>query len=181
MGSELKTGFTCSVCRERHDVLPLSYSVKAPLAVAKIQPEELPQRVVITPDQCVIDDRDFYLRGRIPVPIIGLEEPFIWGVWAEVSPKNFIRTTEMWNTVGREAEPAFPGWLDTELFLFGDTVNLEVSVETQIVGRRPHFKIVDQDHPLAREQRDGISTDRVEKIAEQILHAHDTQHERKNV
>jgi hypothetical protein len=173
MGSELKTGFACSICGVRHDVLPLSFSVKAPLAVVKIPTEELQQRVVITPDQCVIDDRDFYLRGRIPVPIIGLEEPFIWGVWAEVSPKNFVRTVEMWNTIGREAEPVFSGWLDTELFLFGDTINLEVSVETQVVGRRPHFRIVDQDHPLAREQREGILIERVEKIAEQILHAHD--------
>jgi hypothetical protein len=173
MGSELKTGFACSVCGVRHDVLPLSFSVKAPLAVVKIPAEELQQRVVITPDQCVIDDRDFYLRGRIPVPIIGLEEPFIWGVWVEVSPKNFVRTIEMWNTIGREAEPAFSGWLDTELFLYGYTINLEVSVETQVVGRRPHFRIVDQNHPLAREQRDGISIERVEKIAEQILHAHD--------
>ena len=82
MGSELQTGFDCSVCGEHHDVLPLSYSVKAPLAVTAIPLDEFEKRVVITPDQCVIDGRDFYLRGRILVPIIGLGEPFVWGVWA---------------------------------------------------------------------------------------------------
>lgn len=40
---------------------------------------ELEERVLITVDQCVIDGRDYYLRGRIPVPIHGSEEPFIWG------------------------------------------------------------------------------------------------------
>jgi hypothetical protein len=173
MGSELNTGFACSICGLHHDVLPLSFSVKAPLAAARIPPSQLEHRVVITPDQCVIDDQAFYLRGRIPVPIIGLAEPFIWGVWAEVSPKNFLRTIEMWNSPGREDEPPFPGWLDTELFLFGDTINLPLTVQTQVVGRRPHFTVSDADHPLAIEQRNGITLHRVEQIAAQILHAAD--------
>jgi len=151
----------------------LSFSVKAPLAVTAIPVEDLERRVVITPDQCVIDGRDFYLRGRIVVPIIGLDEPFIWGVWAEVSPKNFLRTNDLWTVKGRETEPAFPGWLNTELFLFGNTINLEVSVQTQIVGRRPHFTVIDQNHPLAVEQRNGITVERVEEIAEMVLHPHD--------
>ena len=132
---------------------------------------ELDQRVVITPDQCVIDGRNFYLRGRIPVPVTGHDEVFIWGVWAEIGPRDFIRTNELWNTRGRETTPPFRGWLDTELFLFGDTINLEVRVETQIVGRRPHFMIVDDEHPLAIDQRNGISIERAAEIAGRILHA----------
>jgi len=170
VSSELKTGFQCRICGERHDVLPLSYSVKAPLAVTAIPLDEFEKRVVITPDQCVIDGRDFYLRGRILVPVIGLDEPFVWGVWAEISPKYFIRANDLWNVPGRESEPAFPGWLNTELPLFGNTINLEVAVQTQVVGRRPHFVVSDSDHPLAIEQRNGITQQRVEEIAETILH-----------
>ncbi|QNI31786.1 DUF2199 domain-containing protein [Alloacidobacterium dinghuense] len=170
MGSELKSGFACRVCGERHDVLPLSYSVKAPVAVTAIPPDELEKRVVITPDQCVIDSRDFYLRGRIVVPVIGTNELFVWGVWAEISPKNFIRANGLWNTQGREMEPAFPGWLNTELFPFGNTINLEVNVHTQPIGWRPHFTVSDPDHPLGIEQRSGITLERVEEIAEMILH-----------
>ncbi len=148
------------------DGLPLSYSVKVPLAATAVPVEEIEQRVVITPDQCVIDNRDFYLRGRFAIPVIGLDQPFIWGVWVEVSPKNFIRTNELWTTEGRENEPPFPGWLNTQMPLFGNTYNLEVSVQTQVVGRRPHFTPVDQDHPLAVEQRNGITMERVREIAE---------------
>jgi hypothetical protein len=133
--------------------------------------ENLEQRIVFTPDQCVIDGRDFYLRGRILVPVIGVEEPFVWGVWAEVSPTNFVRTNELWTVEGREAEPAFAGWLNTQLPVFGDTFNLEVSVQTQRVGKRPHFTVVDEEHPLAVEQRNGITMRRVEEIAERMLHA----------
>jgi hypothetical protein len=169
MGIESENGFGCRVCGERH-VLPLSYSVKAPLAVGAIPAEEFDQRVVITPDQCVIDGKDFYLRGRVLVPVIGLAEPFVWGIWAEVSPKNFVRTNELWVVEGREREPAFPGWLNTQLPVFGDTYNLELSVQTQPVGQRPQFTVIDQDHPLAVEQREGITMERVEEIAVRMLH-----------
>jgi hypothetical protein len=154
MGNESESGFGCSVCGERH-VLPLSYSVKAPMAVAAIPVEELQQRVVITPDQCVIDGKDFYLRGRFLVPVIGLDEPFVWGVWAEVSPKNFLRSNELWTVDGRE---------------FGDTFNLEVNIQTQPVGQRPQFTVIDEGHPLAIEQRNGITMERVEEIAAMMLH-----------
>ncbi|WP_353073153.1 DUF2199 domain-containing protein [Tunturiibacter gelidoferens] len=169
MSIKSESGFGCSVCGEHH-VLSLSYSVKAPLAVGAIAVEELDQRVVITPDQCVVDGKDFYLRGRILVPVIGLEEPFVWGIWAEVSPKNFVRTNELWAVEGREKEAPFPGWLNSQLPVFGDTYNLEVSVQTQPVGQRPYFTVVDQDHPLAEEQRDGITMERVEEIAVRMLH-----------
>jgi hypothetical protein len=141
------------------------------MAAGEIPVDELEQRVVFTPDQCVIDGKDFYLRGRILVPVTGLEEQFVWGVWAEVSPINFVRTNELWTVEGREAEPAFPGWLNTQLPVFGDTFNLEVSVQTQRVGKRPHFTVVDEEHPLAVEQRYGITMRRVEEIAEGMLHA----------
>jgi hypothetical protein len=169
MSMESGSGFGCSVCGERH-VLPLSYSVKAPMAAGAIAVEELDQRLVLTPDQCVIDGRDFYLRGRILVPVIGLEEPFVWGVWAEVSPMNFVRTNELWSVEGREAELPFSGWLNSQLPMFGDTFNLEVNVQTQRVGQRPQFTVVNEDHPLAVEQRDGITMQRVEEIAERMLH-----------
>jgi hypothetical protein len=38
----------------------------------------------------------------------------------------------------------------------------------QVVGWRPHFTVLDQDHPLALEQRDCITLRRVEDIAETI-------------
>jgi hypothetical protein len=163
--AELGTPYYCSGCHKWHDTLPLSFSVKAPLAVTRVPASELEERVVITRDQCVIDNEDFYLRGRIVVPILGLDEPFIWGVWAEISPKTFIRTHDLWNTPGRELEPPYRGWLDTDLPLYGTTINLEVQIKTQPVGRRPHFEIVPQDRPLSVEQRTGITLARVQEIA----------------
>jgi hypothetical protein len=169
MPSEAPEDFLCSICNRRH-IISTSYSIKIPAAALAIPKDQIDSRVVITPNECVIDNRDFDIRGRIPIPIHGLDEPFIWGVWAEISPKNFIRFNELWNTPGRETEPSFPGYLNSEIPIFGPTINLELDVHTQVIGRRPHFFIKDPNHPLARDQREGISHERLEEIAEYILH-----------
>ena len=170
MGSELLSGFDCRVCGRHHDVLPLSYSCKAPVAAAAVPAEQLERRVVISPDLCVIDDRFHYVRGRFPVPVHGLDEPFIWGVWARLTSKDFFRTHQLWSDPRRVQEPVYAGLLNNHLPLYGDTLNLPIRAVTQPVGRRPHFYVADPAHPLAVEQREGISMERVTQIAEQLLH-----------
>lgn len=164
-------GFTCGICYEWHENLPVSYSAKVPSAVASIPEAELDRRVIFTLDQCVIDSRDFYLRGRIPVPIIGVEQPFIWGVWARISKDDFLRANDMWKVPGRETEPPFRGWLDTAIPFYGDTLNLALRVWTQVVGRRPSFEVLNPTHPLVREQHEGISMQRVRDIAAEFVHS----------
>jgi hypothetical protein len=169
--AELTTGFYCPTCAGRHTTLPLSFSVKAPLPVSAIPSWQIASRVVITPDQCVIDGIHFYLRGRIVIPVRDCHEPFIWGVWAQVSAKNFYRTHQLWSTPGRENESAFVGRLASDLPLFGSTLGMGVDVQTQVVGRRPHITVRSAGHPLGSEQREGITLARVEEIATALLHS----------
>jgi hypothetical protein len=164
--------FLCPVCGETH-ALSFSFSpdVKAPVAILAIPEGERTERVVLSLDQCVIDGTSYFLRGRIPVPVHGREEPFIWGVWAEVSPKNFLRAHELWHMPGRESTTPFAGYLNNEIPLYGNTIDLEVDVQTQVVGRRPSFFVRDAAHPLAVEQSDGISLERVREINVAMIHA----------
>jgi hypothetical protein len=163
-------GYRCSVCRQWHGDLPWSYSAKTPSAVAAIPEPERGWRTVLTPDQCIIDQRQFFLRGRIVIPVLNHDEPLIWGVWARVSQADFLRANDLWKVEGREREPAYTGWLNTEIPLYKGTMNMELRVHTQVIGRRPHFEIVDPRHPLAVEQREGIPLRRVQRIAEEIAH-----------
>jgi hypothetical protein len=137
---------------------------------AKVPVTEHGERVKWSPEQCVIDRKTFYIRGRIPVPVHGMDEPFIWGVWVELSPKTFLRVDEMWNVEGRESEPVFTGYLNSEIAVYTPTYNLEVDVKTRPIGERPQFFVQDKEHPLAVEQRDGISIERVQEIAEMMMH-----------
>ncbi len=35
--------------------------------------------------------QDYFIRGRIVIPVIDCKEPFIWGPWASVSKQGFVR------------------------------------------------------------------------------------------
>jgi hypothetical protein len=163
--------WTCSQCGETHDELPLCYGAEAPDYFAAIPEAERAARAILDDDLCVVDGEHFFIRGRICVPIHGAEDPFVWLVWASLSKQNFERTLGLWETPGREAEPPYFGWLNTQLALYPPTLNLATSVHTMPVGERPTIVVLDEEHPLAVEQRQGIAPSRVQEIAERLLHA----------
>jgi hypothetical protein len=78
---------------------------------------------------------------------------------------------ELWTTPGRESEPPYFGWLCTFLPIYPSTVSLKTRVHIRPVGQRPFVELEPTDHPLAVEQRNGITMDRVREIAEILLHA----------
>ena len=78
---------------------------------------------------------------------------------------------QLWTTPGRESEPPYFGFLCTELPLYQpSTLGLKTMVHTQPVGYRPTVELESTEHPLAVEQRTGITLARVQEIAELLLH-----------
>jgi hypothetical protein len=88
-----------------------------------------------------------------------------------LSRDSFTRAQSLWSTAGREREEPYFGWLSTELPLYQPpTLMLKTHVHTQPVGERPLIELEPTDHPLAVEQRAGITLARVQEIAETLLH-----------
>ncbi|MGW9211080.1 DUF2199 domain-containing protein [Embleya sp. NPDC055664] len=126
---------------------------------------------LLSSDQCVINGQHYLVKGLVEIPVIGSDEVFSWGVWASLSRESFVRMADLWDTPGREAETPYFGWLSTDLPLYSpSTVNLKTHVHSRPVGDRPFIELEPTDHPLAVEQRTGITPDRVREIAESILH-----------
>ncbi len=163
-------GFRCRCCGEQHDELPMHYGVAAPAVWFLIPEEERQQRCLLSSDQCIIDEQHFFIVGNLEIPVAGVEAPFSWDVWVSLSAKNFARACELWETAGRESEPPYFGWLSTRLPGYPDTLHLETMVHTRKVGQRPYIELEPTDHPLAVEQRQGITLARVQEIAELVLH-----------
>ncbi|GGY45208.1 hypothetical protein GCM10010363_27240 [Streptomyces omiyaensis] len=126
---------------------------------------------LLSSDQCVIRGRHFFIRGLVEIPVIGSQDVFSWGVWVSLSRDNFTRALEVWNTEGREAEKPYFGWLCTELPFYPEsTTHVKTNAHTRPVGERPFIELEPTDHPLAVEQRTGITQDRVREIAMAVLH-----------
>jgi len=164
-------GYICKSCGEFHAGLPLSYGADAPVYWSSIPIQEREQRGELSTDQCVIDDEYFFVLGRLELPVIGTPELFSWLVWVSLGEENFARMHELWNTEGRESEPPYFGWLSTSLPCYPDTLSLKTHVHTRPIGMRPFIELEATDHPLAVEQRTGITMQRVQEIAECVLHS----------
>lgn len=123
-------------------------------------------------ETCVMDGEHFFVRGNLTLPVVDRSDPFVWGVWTSLSRASFDRMIMRWDDPGREEDPSFFGWLSSELsHVYGlSTLNLKLQVHTQPVGVRPTLELEPTQHPLAREQRNGIHWARVEQIAEMLHH-----------
>jgi hypothetical protein len=166
----MATGFTCRTCGQFHPELPMDFGADAPAAYYAIPSGERETRCMMNADLCVIDEAEFYIRGCLEIPVIDGPRPFVWGVWTSLSEQSFRRLGEIWEVPGREKEPPFFGWLCTLLPLYPETLHLKTQVHTRPVGQRPFVELEPTDHPLAIEQRTGITMDRVREIAETLLH-----------
>ncbi|TXG86390.1 MAG: DUF2199 domain-containing protein [Thermomicrobiales bacterium] len=164
-------GFRCSTCGEYHDELPLVLGAPAPAAYEAIPSAEREQRASLSSDQCVIDDKHFFILGRLELPVTDGPHPFTWLTWVSLSEKNFLRASELWRTAGRESEEPYFARVQSALPYPGGTLSLQASVHTQPVGQRPLVLLLEADHPLYREQQHGITMARVQQIVESALHA----------
>ncbi|MFJ4770383.1 DUF2199 domain-containing protein [Streptomyces uncialis] len=52
---------------------------------------------------------------------------------------------------------------------------MKTRVHTRPIGQRPFIELEPTDHPLAVEQRTGITTERVRAIAEAVSHPTDSE------
>ena len=162
--------FTCSRCGDSHDQ-PLSIAFEAPVYWYGVPEGERPHRAVLDEELCVIDNQHFFMKGRICIPIHESPDPFEWVVWVSLSETSFKRAVAAWEQPGRETEPPYFGWLSSEVPGYPSTRNLKTHVHTRPLGERPTIELEPTDHPLALEQRTGISLARVREMVETALHA----------
>jgi hypothetical protein len=127
-------------------------------------------RTFLTSDMCVIDDEHFFVRGCLEIPVHGSEEPFVWGVWVSLSEANFFRFQDLLDVELRSQHGPFFGWLSSPPRPYPDSLNLKTSVHLRDRGIRPQVVLEPTDHPLAVEQREGISQERIAEIYEMMIH-----------
>jgi hypothetical protein len=125
---------------------------------------------MLTDDYCTLFDKDFFVRGCLEIPIIGETAPLIWGVWVSLHKENFDRERKLARNPIRTQEPPYFGWLCSRIQMYPDTLLLKTHAHMREVGTRPFIELEPTDHPLALEQRNGVTRARVREIAELFEH-----------
>src|SRR5262245_8728533 len=141
-----------------------TYGATAPLYYYSIPENERAKRCSLGTDDCVVDEQVFFVRGCLEIPVHGESELFNWGVWVSLSWDSFKEFIRTFNTPKRSHLGPFFGWLSAELPLYPSTENLKARVHLRDDGIRPFIELEPTDHPLAVEQRDGITSDRIAEI-----------------
>ena len=161
--------FKCTSCDEWHEGVP-TFGADAPLYFYAIPAEQREHRCILESDTCVIDQKHFFVRGCLEIPIMDQMEMFSWGVWVSLSKENFDRFAACFETSRRSHIGPFFGWLSAELPLYPSTENLKTRVHLRDDGTRPYVELEPTDHPLAIEQREGIPIARVAEIYAHLVH-----------
>lgn len=164
--------FKCASCDEVHHGLP-SFGADAPESYYLIPPDERSTRCDLGSDDCVIDEQHFFVRGCIEVPIHGHAEPFVWGVWVSLSLESYETWVRMSDEPLRDHTRPLFGWLNTRLSPYPETLSLKTHVHLQNDGIRPLIELEPTSHPLAIEQREGMTMARVAEIYAMLVHGAD--------
>jgi hypothetical protein len=155
--------FRCVTCGQEHDGLP-DIGMLAPDPYLDVPEAERAERTTFTPDRCKVRDDDgehYFVRGVIPIPVHGQEEPFAIGAWVSQSRENFERYA-----TNEDMAPTF-GWLVNRMAHYEkSTLLLKTRVHFRAGNQRPTIELEPTAHPLAVEQRNGITIER----AWQIVH-----------
>ena len=164
--------WTCACCGRQFHELPIHWSATAPLAYEALSDAEREARAQLSADFCTIDDNAFYIRGQIEIPIIGRSEAFAWGVWSSLSSASMKRALNAWDSPDRQDVGPFFGWLSSALPLYPETQNLKTHIHLGAAPRIPTVELEPTNHPLAVEQREGMTLERAISIAEALLPRH---------
>jgi hypothetical protein len=154
--------YLCATCGQIHDRLP-DIGSDYPSIYLQIPEGERKRRAQLTTDTCVIDDTDFLIRGVIEVPIRDHAERFGFGVWVSQKRESFLTYQ---NEPDSTAIGPFFGWLCTRIAYYPvETLTLKAMAHFRGHGLRPLIELEPTDHPLAIDQREGITLDTAWKIA----------------
>jgi hypothetical protein len=162
----LRYAWTCRCCGQPQEGLPLAWGPLAPAPYEALPEGERETRARINADLCIIDDREFYIRGLIELPIVGRAEVFSWIAWCSISAASWQRMGDLWEAPDRDSEPPFFGWLASALPYEPGTLGLKTNVHFRPPGVVPSIEIEPTDHPLAVAQRDGMAIADIIAIAE---------------
>lgn len=161
--------FKCVSCDEWHEGMP-SFGWDAPLLYYGIPEGERDKRCELTTNTCVIDGEYSFVRGCIEIPVIDADEPFVWGVWVSLSQPNFEEFLTLLDQSKRSQHGPYFGWLSANFKNYPDAENLKTMVHLRNDGIRPYIELEPTDHPLAVEQREGITVQRVAEIYAEYMH-----------
>ncbi len=140
--------FKCACCDEIIEGIP-TFGGRYPVSYFDVPEERREEDIFLTEDLCVITDKWFFVRGCLEIPVIGHDDPFVWGVWVSVSEDNFMEYQDLIGVDKRSQYGPYFGWLNAVINIYLETENLKTMMYIRDNGDRPFIELEKTDHPLS--------------------------------
>jgi hypothetical protein len=101
------------------------------------------------------------VRAVLEIPVHGLDSPFSFGCWSTLSRENFDKYLTGFDGGNYPDMGPWPGWLCNKLENYLGNDPIAVWVIPQTDRQRPKLFVQLDDHPLAIDQDNGITPERV--------------------
>jgi hypothetical protein len=169
----LDSTFRCVACGETHEGPPRAYLIAEPAGWEVTRDAKSRRWGELFDEQAILHGPDgeegWFIRGNVEIPVEdgGL---LVFTVWVSLSRESFERAHALWMDASRVDEPPYFGWLTAELPGYPSTLNLKTNVHSRPPGQRFAIELEPTDHPLAVEQRQGVTTGRLVQLASIALH-----------
>ena len=151
--------YKCHTCNDWHVGLP-SPSAPHPYPYVLVPEAERGARCTLTPDQCVVDGTEFYVRASLAIHVHEAGDPLLYGVWVSLSAEDYHRFSMLLDDRARQPGESFFGWLCTPLSGYPDTLLLKTYIHVQAWPNRPLVELQPTAHPLSLDSHNGISVER---------------------
>ena len=160
----MQHAWTCKCCGRSFDTLPMDFAIEAPQNWFALSESERATRARLSADVCIIDRKEFYVRGCVEIPVSDSSETFVWGVWVSVSEESFQYIHEQWDSPIANDQPPRFGWLCNWIQGYPEPKDIKCQVFLRSGNQRPRIVLEETDYPLAVDQRRGITLERVKQI-----------------
>lgn len=114
----------------------------------------------LSEDFCVVGGEHFFVRCVFEIPVLGLHDRFGFGVWSTLSRTNFDRYVEEFDESACRGEGPWSGWFSNHLKgISAETLGQACWVLPRPGRQRPVIELMDDTHPLAQAQINGVEPD----------------------
>jgi hypothetical protein len=154
--------FVCRACGQKHGGV-FSVNMEKPFQwqggeMQKGDALDIDPRNYLLEDFCVIDNKQFFIRCVLEMPVIGSGGTvFSFSTWVSLSAQDFDRYGDSFDSPDQSTLGTLAGKIANRLGAFPDTLELPCAVRPQKGNLRPLLFIDSEEHPLAKAQKSGIT------------------------
>jgi hypothetical protein len=126
-------------------------------------------RVFENDDVCALEGESgaqdrFFVRCRLPVPLLDAPGDSAWGFWAEITEEDSVTIMNAWDDPHQARMPPMQARLANRVRGYLDTTGLPVSLRLTGPKTRPELSFPRESlHPFVKECLDGVCIHRLKE------------------